>query len=284
MSFGSVGRVLHEGEGTKDKANVEIEDSGEMQYEWLLAKLEKDKSNPKNAAASLWSSHPYQREYAMYVEIFEANIAKKGLHAPRAENVFHTPIWADGNILFLDYDSSETSSAPSAPPADDTLIDPPVDTSGDDQVVIYPGFNTQKYFFGLNYHYYRNKNWFRCIVDSFWGPQVKSVFQVINFNRPFIQIAFKIDWNYKDERRKFYYNVIIFLHIIARLRPIQGVGPLTNIFGFSFVNFSGKTITEIEAVERLGIDKPEGEGYDITRFAVRHRIETWRSQFVTIKD
>ncbi|KAI1802928.1 hypothetical protein F4811DRAFT_562846 [Daldinia bambusicola] len=282
MSFGSVAKVVNEGKGIQGKANPGAENDGASQYEWLLAKMA-EKGTP-NAIIGLSSSQAYQREYAMYMEIFEANIAKKGIDALRAEKVFHTPIWSDGNILFLDYDSSETTFALTTSSTEYTTDETPTDTPDDGDFVEYPGFNIEKYFFELNYQYYCHKDWFRCMVDSFWGPPVASVFQITTYNRPFIQISFKTDWNYRDQRQRYYEGFAVFLHVIARMRPIDGLGPLTDIFGFSFANFAGQVISEFESVARLGIDVPEGQGHQVLKYAVRHRFETWRNEVVTIKD
>ncbi|KAI2780221.1 hypothetical protein F4815DRAFT_499771 [Daldinia loculata] len=281
----SIAEVIHKDDGTKGKAILGMEGDGELQYEWLLAKLAKEQPPPETAAANSSSGGLYQREYAMYLEIFKANIAKKGINVIQVENVFQTPIWSGGNILFLDYNSSSSSSALSThDTTHDTTQDAAQDTPEDSELDVYQGFNTEKYFFELNFYYYRYKDWFRCMVDSFWGPQVASVFQIIYTNRPFIQIAFKRDWNFADEREQYYENVMMFLHVMARLRPLEGLGPLTDIFGFSLVTFSAKVITQFETVERLGINRPEGEGSQPMKFVVRHRFEAWRSVVVTIKD
>ncbi|KAI1658904.1 hypothetical protein F4813DRAFT_355091 [Daldinia decipiens] len=285
----SIAEVIHKDDKTQGKVTTEIESDEEPQYEWLLATLAKKQPPSETTTANSSSSGLYQREYAMYLEIFKANIAKKGINVLQVEDVFQTPIWHDGNILFLDYNSSSSSSVLSThDTTHDTIQDATQaatqDSPEDSELHIYQGFNTEKYFFELNFHYYRYKDWFRCMVDSFWGPQVASVFEIIHANRPFIQVAFKKGWNSADEREQYYENVMMFLHIVARMRPLEGLGPLTDIFGFSLVTFSAKIITQFETVERLGINRPEGVVNQPMKFVVRHRFEAWRSVVVTIKD
>ncbi|KAI0849967.1 hypothetical protein F5Y00DRAFT_261072 [Daldinia vernicosa] len=289
----SLGEAIHKDDETQGQATPGIESDGEPQYEWLLAKLANEQPPPETTAASSSSGELYQREYSIYLEIFKANIAKNGINIIQVEKVFQTPIWSGGNIIFLNYNSSSSSSMVST---HDTTHDTTHETAHGtaqnatqgtpeaSEPAVYKGFDTEMYFFELNFYYYKYKDWFRCMVDSFWGPQIASVFQIIHNNRPFIQIAFKLSWSFAGEREKYYASVMMFLHIIARLRPLQGLGPLTDIFGFSLVNFSGKVITEFETVERLGVDRPEGEGSQSRKFVVRHPIEAWRSVVVTIKD
>ncbi|KAF3068946.1 hypothetical protein GL218_08244 [Daldinia childiae] len=275
----SIAEVIHKDNEAKGKATARTEADGEPQYEWLLAKLAMEQHPPETAAASSSSSTLYQREYAMYLEIFKANIAKKGINVVQAESVFQTPIWSGGNILFLNYNSSSASSALST---NDSTQGATRGSYEDSEPDVYQGFNLDKYLFELNFYYYRYKDWFRCMVDSFWGPQVVSVFEITHSNRPFIQIAFKRDWNFAVERKQYYDNVMMFLHIMARLRPLEGLGPFTDIFGFSLVTFTAKIITQFETVERLGINRPEG--IQPMKFIIRHRFEAWRSIVVNIKD
>ncbi|KAI0119579.1 hypothetical protein F4814DRAFT_439114 [Daldinia grandis] len=277
----SIAEVLHQDDGTKGKATAATESDGEPQYEWLLAKLAGEQPTPETAATNSSGGGLYQRESAMYVEIFKANIAKKGINNLQVENVFQTPVWSNGNILFLNYNSSSSSSALST---HDATHDTTQETTGASEPRVYHSFDLEKYFFELNFQYYRYKDWFRCVADSFWGPQIASVFHIINTNRPFIQIAFKRDWHFAYEKEQYYESVSVFLHVIARLRPLAGLGPLTDTFGFSLVNSSGNVISQFEAVERLGLDKPEGEGSQPMKFIIRHRIEPWRSVVIAIED
>ncbi|KAI8956770.1 hypothetical protein F5Y11DRAFT_361420 [Daldinia sp. FL1419] len=271
MNFESVSEVLNEDERSQGQTSLN-EGGGEPQCVWLLAKLAEEELRTAATEASSSSTKEYQREYVMYVEILKANTAKKGIDNPQVQKVFHSPIWSKSKIVALDdnFGPSTALSTHRTPAGTDPESDQP--------------FDMEKYLFDLNFHYYENKDWFRCMVNSFWGPQIASVFQVCHKNRPFIQMAFKVGWDYHHERVGYYENVVMFTNIMARLCPIEGLGPVTDIFGFVFITFNSQLVSEIEIVERLGIDRPEGMANPPRQIALRHRIEPPRSHIMTIKD
>ncbi|KAI1390783.1 uncharacterized protein F4822DRAFT_442046 [Hypoxylon trugodes] len=85
----------------------------------------------------------------------------------------------------------------------------------------------EEYLFALGFQYYSDKAWFKCLI------------------------AFRADWQLEWEQARLIKHVEIFAYFMARMRPIEGVGPLAGLFGFAFISFGGSLISDFELKDRI---------------------------------
>ncbi|KAI2641477.1 hypothetical protein GGS26DRAFT_585869 [Hypomontagnella submonticulosa] len=168
------------------------------------------------------ASRPYERELVLYKNILQENFAEGNITIPQAIACYQKPVWRDGTLLYVNDPTSPTQR----------------------RVVNY-----YEYIHSLILQASRDKDWFKCLMQSFWGP-VANVFAIMRHNRPFIQIIFPAGWSNTFDDEEYYENVAMFAYLMSRLRPIEGLGPLMDIFGFVLVNYAGKTISEFETTDR----------------------------------
>ncbi|KAI0377946.1 hypothetical protein F5Y04DRAFT_291540 [Hypomontagnella monticulosa] len=168
------------------------------------------------------ASRPFERELNLYREVLLENFAEAGITHPEAKPIYQTPVWRDGSLLYLQ--------------------DP---TSPSQRRVV----NYYQYIHDLTRQASRDKVWIKCMMQSFWGPVV-NVFAIMRHNRPFIQIVFPAGWTRTFDDEEYYENVAMFAYVMARHDPMDGLGPLLDLFGFVLVSFGGKTISEFETTDR----------------------------------
>ncbi|KAI1761404.1 hypothetical protein GGR53DRAFT_469315 [Hypoxylon sp. FL1150] len=188
------------------------------EYEWLLRKLG---SNP---VGKTLTSRPYQFEQDMYKRILDKNIAKFNIHAPAPERIYQKPVFHEGQWVCLPDDADES----------------------------FASYNRE-----LSAQFYRDRDFFRAVVVSFWGPCVASVFPVISRQRFYIQIAFDEQYDFVKRRKRYELDITMFAYIMGRLRVIENGEPLAQIFGFRFVDHTGGAISIFETRERAMKDDTE---------------------------
>ncbi|KAI4860566.1 hypothetical protein F4820DRAFT_452814 [Hypoxylon rubiginosum] len=220
--------------------------------EWLLRKLREELSpspnRPSNSTTTL-TCRPYEREEVMYKTILENNIAKLNTSIPAPKPIYQTPIWYQGKWICLvdEFDRSFSS-----------------------------------YLRELNKQFYQDSVFFRCVVTSFWGPAVASVFEVISSRRPYIQVSFREGWEYATRQDKYAEAVEMFAYAMGRLRLIEGgAQPITKIFGFKFVDYWGNVISAFETRERAMKD----DAYDASdRLIIMHRWSPFKGTSINVGD
>ncbi|KAI1400842.1 hypothetical protein F4819DRAFT_487183 [Hypoxylon fuscum] len=198
---------------------------------------------------------PYTSVQDIYKTLLDANVAALNLSAPNPELLYYTPSWVYSPGFYLD--------VPNKP-------------------MHYMISTYDRYVRELGLQYHLDKDWFRVMVFSFWGSQVKSIHQIMSYNRPFIQVALKIGEEGFTDQAQYIKNVEIFAYIIGRLRPIGGgIGPITDVFGFQFVDLVGETISDIELAKRT-LRYPSSTS---TKYLViRHHSPYCRRKIINVKN
>ncbi|KAI2603679.1 hypothetical protein GGR54DRAFT_653073 [Hypoxylon sp. NC1633] len=216
----------------------------------------------------------YEREENLFMEILTYNIAENNVKIPQHERVYDRPAWSWEGVLAC-------------------LHPPHPTTSASTNVTFYDefpdfGFDHDKYVAKLHNCFYRDKEWFRCVVASFWGTNI-SVFLIMVKNRAFIQIASEDDFNFDAQPDEFYKNVAMFAYIMGRTRLGDGPNTLTDVFGFYFAITETITLCEFENLDRL-------EGVMLTgllksrvtklnkKLAISHHMPPFHREVVDIGD
>ncbi|KAI0166928.1 hypothetical protein GGR52DRAFT_556220 [Hypoxylon sp. FL1284] len=138
----------------------------------------------------------------MYEAILDSNLASRSIAKPAAKDIYLPPVWFEGKWVCLsEHDDIDYSS----------------------------------YIRALNVQFYRDRDFFRTMVMSFFGPRVASVHEVVACRRPCIQIAFGPGWNHSLEQDKYAETVEMFAYMMGRLRLVGGLTPVTKVFGFKFL-------------------------------------------------
>ncbi|OTB00222.1 hypothetical protein M426DRAFT_26764 [Hypoxylon sp. CI-4A] len=207
-------------------------------------------SSSASSTSENTSGCPSPTFYEVPQEIYEAilayKMAQQGVTVPKANAAFFTPVWYGGHIVQIN--------------------DPTTQSSG--QV-----FNYINYLRALRVQFYRNKRWFRCMVDAFWGAKVHSISQTLLHDRPFIKIVFYRHSNIMNDKEGFVRDVEAFAYIMGLYLPINGLGPITDIFGFCFVNHAGFLLSAFETVERVGAHGGQDDYDDTTdQLLVQHYV------------
>ncbi|KAI6081129.1 hypothetical protein F4821DRAFT_265201 [Hypoxylon rubiginosum] len=182
------------------------------EYEWLLSELS---LHPVYKNLTLG---PYEVEQRMYKAILDENIAKFNIRTPAPERIYQTPVYHEGKWICLPSDKD-------------------VDFSS--------------YSRELSAQFYRDQDFFRAMVVSFWGPCVASVFPMIHQKRHNIQIAFDEHFEHHKWVKTYELHIVMFAYMMGRLRVIDHAEPMTKIFGFRFVDHTGDPISVFETRARL---------------------------------
>ncbi|KAI0382379.1 hypothetical protein F5Y04DRAFT_279669 [Hypomontagnella monticulosa] len=193
---------------------------------WLLRELKEDSQDP--GWRNQLDDTPYLEELVLYEAILDVNLARLNIDAPTSE-IYQRLGWNQGQSKTLPEQH----------------------------------FARYAYIRELNFQFYRDKDFFRCLVASFWGDNVASVFQTIEASGPFIQIAFKNGREYTTGLDKYKETVEMFAHIMARISFVKGMpGTITDVFGFKLVKYCGSVVSSIEHAGRaLKNDYLDGAKY-----------------------
>ncbi|OTA94582.1 hypothetical protein M434DRAFT_29730 [Hypoxylon sp. CO27-5] len=212
---------------------------------WLLGVLVLPFSKlcdiPEDTPVHHSSARLYEKEQEIYAKILGDNLASQGISVPVPEDVYKSPVWDDGRPI----------NHPLRWSCDVPFTEIDAIAFGDEEKFTYHHYMEQ-----LKSKFNRDHLWFRYVVKSFWGPSVDCIFELSVTNRPFIQIAFKISREQVMNKGGYVHAVEMFAYIMGRLCPIQGVGPLTGIFGFNFVDNQGFRISNFERMDRINPKHP----------------------------
>ncbi|KAI0139404.1 hypothetical protein F4776DRAFT_677476 [Hypoxylon sp. NC0597] len=215
------------------------------QMDWLRSAVRRPFSKlcdiPEDKAVHHSSARLYEREQEIYAKILRTNLDCQGIGTPVPEDIYDSPVWQSGyplyhplrwscNVLFTEIDAI---------------------LFADQAELTYRHYIEQ-----LKSQFYHDHLWFRHAMKSFWGPKVECIFELSATKRPFIQIEFKHSREQVVSERGYVRCVEMFAYIMARLRPIKGLGPLASIFGFSFVDNKGRRISDFERMDRIDVKHP----------------------------
>ncbi|KAI0834681.1 hypothetical protein F5Y06DRAFT_306574 [Hypoxylon sp. FL0890] len=196
---------------------------------------------PEDRAVHHSSTKPYERDQEVYAMILDKNLARLGIRTPTRDDIYDSPVWTDGDPI---YHPLRWSCNVPFTPADACRF-------ADKEEFAYHHYLEQ-----LKSKYYVDRHWFRSVVKSYWGLSADCTFEVTMANRPYIRV--ELAASFKSIKKKKYYIGYVerFAYIMARLCPIQGLGPLTDIFGFRFVDKTGQRVFEFERMDRVRMRYP----------------------------
>ncbi|KAI2635909.1 hypothetical protein GGS26DRAFT_604899 [Hypomontagnella submonticulosa] len=214
-------------------------DRGGQVTEWLLRELEEGEYPSRERP---FEFIPHLREQATYERILKDNLAKLNISVPKNE-IYRTPSWYQD----------------------------PFNVPAERELALYTSIRQ------LNLQYYRNKDYFRCIVTSFWGNSIASVFEKTAASRAFIQISFHPDRDYADKYER---KVEMFAVIMARLPLVEGeIGTITDIFGFILADYSGSVVSSIESKKRSFRDDSANAAECVV---IRHRGTSSEAKVINV--
>ncbi|KAI1138611.1 hypothetical protein F5Y05DRAFT_418857 [Hypoxylon sp. FL0543] len=180
----------------------------------------------------------YEREQEVYAASLDRNLKSYGVSTPTQHAIYESPVWRDGEPI---YHPLRWSCKVAFTPVDAERF------ANKDEFTYY------WYLRRLESKFHDDHDFFHGVVISFWGATVDCVFEVAGNNRAYIQIKFLRTRDSMVKHPHYARDVEKFAYIMARHRPIQKLGPLTDIFGFRFVDRDGRLISDFESMGRISL-------------------------------
>ncbi|KAI1415421.1 hypothetical protein F5Y13DRAFT_157345 [Hypoxylon sp. FL1857] len=204
---------------------------------------------PEDKAVHHSLARLYEREEELYGLILGYNLEDRGVSAPVPDAIYNPLVWADGRLM--DHPLRSSCNVPFTEADANRFVD-------------YNEFTHYQYVKQLEAKFYADLTWFRFVVKSFWGGPVECAFELTATGRPIVLVRFDIRRQHIVAMSNYVDRVKMFAYIMARHCPIEGLGPLTDIFGFTFIDCDGRRISEFEKMDRVDMGDPA----DITKVAL----------------